>query len=88
MPNCFQILDKVSGEPVVLQHVDERLCQHFGVPVDPDSWYLGWYDAIGFELAIGWTFAELREANADNEEYLAIIDCLDAWYNVNSWASR
>ena len=63
MPVCFQLFrkDGSSREPLVLQDVDEEICKHFEVPCDPVKWVCGWFDSIGFRLACGKSFAQIRE---------------------------
>jgi hypothetical protein len=63
MPICFQLYDKSKPEegPVSLSKVDEEMCEHFQVPCDPIKYLGGWFDCIGFRLALGKTFEEIRE---------------------------
>ena len=63
MPNCFQLYDKTKpGDgPVVLQEVDRLMCEHFEQPCDAVEWLNGWYNCIGFRLACGKSFEEIRQ---------------------------
>lgn len=61
MPVCFQLYPKGGDKPVVLQRLDDEMRQHFGVEPDPEHWLGHWFDTIGFRLAIGKSFAEIRE---------------------------
>ena len=66
MPNCFQLIDKVTGKPESLSFIDDRICKevykcephprHFGGTV------LNWYDTIGFQLATG----KILDDNSEN----------------------
>ena len=101
MPNCFQLLDKITGQAVPLNDVDTALCAHFGVQVD-DNYYMSlydydrysWYDSIGFKLACGETFAELREHydTAENRQYrcrgLEVVNFLDKHYTTSAFCTR
>lgn len=62
MPACFQLYakDKPGEGPVILQRIDEAMCAHFEVPCDPVKYLNGWFDSIGFRLAIGKSFAEIK----------------------------
>ena len=52
MPNCFALYLKGSNQPEVLQRIDEELCKHFGADVHPKYWLEGWYNCIGFLIAM------------------------------------
>lgn len=106
MPACFQLYDKSKpGEgPVVLPRIDEAICLALSVPCDPIKYYNYWFDSIGFRLAIGKTFDQIREEfkgyvaeekakdNAGGVEYyetsLKIVDYLDERYSPNSFHSQ
>jgi hypothetical protein len=53
MPNCFSLTKIGETEPTVLQRIDEEICAFLNEPVHPDYWCHGWYDSIGFMLAMG-----------------------------------
>jgi hypothetical protein len=70
MPNCFQLCR--DGQAVALQQIDEEMCNHFNAPCDPVRWFRGWYDFIGFDLATGRDFAQIRaiyEADPDLSDF-------------------
>lgn len=98
MPNCFQLYPKGSTEPAILQAVDEAMCQHFGVSVDPRYWFYGWYHCIGFLIAMkGYPLgsdalrAEVCKWYEDpgEAEHLAlmlrILDWLAEHYTSDAW---
>jgi len=88
MPNCFTLTRKSdpAAGPVKLTLIDEELCAHLGVEVHPSNWCFGWYDIVGFALAMGKSFAEIREFCEDYEDLHPIIDYLDANFTTNAWA--
>lgn len=106
MPACFQLYDKKKpGEgPVVLNRIDERMCEHFEQPCDPVKYLNGWFDSIGFRIAIGKTWAQIKEefekyveeekARGDEdqaswyENLLLILSWLEENYETNSFYSR
>ena len=103
MPNCFSLTRKSDLEagPVVLQVIDEEMCKHFGVPCDPKIYHAYWYQTIGFSLACGKTFEDIRDdvrsqiANAtdilhnlQDLHQIAICDWLEANFTTNAWAER
>jgi len=90
MPNCFSLTRKsdTAAGPVKLTLIDEELCAHLGVEVDENNWVHGWYNSIGFSLAMGKSFDECRETFQDSEVLLPVIDYLDANFTTNSWVER
>ena len=83
MPNCFQLLR--NGTPVNLVDVDKEMCKAFGAECDPDKWYRSWYNIIGFGLALGRTWDDLREIDPEDVD---VVDWLEANYTVKAWAER
>ena len=77
MPNCFQLSRRESKEftPVPLNTIDEEMCKHFNVPVHPNWYYKEWYNTVGFSLAMGLTFAEIREKQMGDPQ---VVDWLEA----------
>lgn len=53
MPNCFQLIDRTTGEAASLNKVDEEICALIDRPVDPRLYVENWFDTIGFEIAMG-----------------------------------
>lgn len=61
MPNCFQLFKRwdtldaadLPAVPVTLAKVDEELCSMLGVAVHPKRYVAGWFDSIGFLIAMG-----------------------------------
>lgn len=99
MPNCFQLIDKKTNKPEVLQKIDELLCANFDVPVHPERWLARWYDSIGFYIATGKALGsqELRKVTEDfarnyqsnlKPNVVDILDYLEENYTSNAWASR
>ncbi len=60
MPNCFQLTRKGEREPTALQAINAELCAAFNEPCNPVDWFHGWYNYIGFCLAMGKTFEWLK----------------------------
>jgi polysaccharide deacetylase 2 family uncharacterized protein YibQ len=83
MPNCFQLLR--DGAAVPLADVDAEICLHFDVPCSPTSYYEFWYDAIGYSLAQGRTFDEIRATYADSPRLVEIANWIEARFTVRSW---
>jgi hypothetical protein len=87
MPACFQLYRKADGEnaePVAFQTIDEEMCAHFNVPCDPVKYLHGWYDNIGFSLAIGKNWDQMREIFKTPGTH-AIIDFLEARYTPSAF---
>lgn len=98
MPVCFQLYPIGSQEPAILQKVDDAMRVHFQQPADPDHWLGGWYNWIGFSLATGHSWDDLRQEMREviakpiddkhkdwAEGQLLIIDWLAANYTPNHW---
>ena len=99
MPNCFQLMRKAEPKAgaVVLQKVDEEICRHFGARVDQERWYYGWYDDIGFRLALGRNWEQIKaeftglvqketKYKAVYERLLAITEYLEQNFVTDTWA--
>jgi hypothetical protein len=83
MPNCFQLLR--GGAAVPLSDVDEEMCRHFDAPCDAKHYFEDWYDVIGFDLAGGRSFAEIRATHAEHPVLVQVTDWLEANFTVRSW---
>lgn len=76
MPNFFTLTRKSNPEagPVDFVTIDEEICAAFEVAPHPDLYFVGWYDSIGFRLAFGKSWDEIRgdfvlqRAEADNRD--------------------
>lgn len=94
MPNCFRLYATSPEainfhmrhvEPVILQKVDEHICQHFNVDVHPKYWCGDWYHVTGFLIAlrgfplgsrdlrlavVKWYVGDTLRPKAEQREYL------------------
>ena len=97
MSNCFSLTRKGESEPARMQEIDDLMRIEFGEEPDADRWLWGWYDTIGYGLALGRDWAQLREKfaedpdeseriNTSRRRRLAVIDWLEANYIPNAWA--
>jgi hypothetical protein len=55
----FQLTRIGEREPAILQTIDRAICQNLELPFDAVHWVGGWYDIIGFRLAMGKTLEYL-----------------------------
>ena len=92
MPNCFQLTRKGETTPTVLTKVDEHICQFLNVPCNDVAWVEGWYDVIGFRLAIGQSWDDMRQyfihecrSHDFSIKMLRIINFLDDHYTSDCW---
>ena len=89
MPNAFSLTRKSdpAAGPTPLAKIDEEICQMLGVDVDPKLYAFGWYDVIGFRLAMGQSFAQIKAEVQNYKPMPQICDWLeenfvpDAWYS-------
>jgi len=93
MPNCFSLSRKAEPtKPVRFVEIDAEICKHLDVPCDDVKYYLGWYDFVGWRLAIGKSLGEVKvevEANVDNPltpEMLKLVQYLIDNYTSDAWA--
>lgn len=76
MPNYFSLTRKSNPEagPVDFVTIDEEICAAFEVTPHSEHFVDGWYDSIGFRLAFGKSWDEIRgdfvlqRAEADNRD--------------------
>jgi hypothetical protein len=60
MPVTFSLYPRGASVPASLNEVDRLMCEHFGVEPDSKRYLCGWFDSIGFYLALGRTFETIR----------------------------
>lgn len=51
--------------PVNLHDLDVEICALIGEPVHPTRYCIGWFDSIGYWLAVGKTWDEIRTMHAE-----------------------
>lgn len=87
MPNCLKLLR--DGIAVPLVQIDEEMCRHFGEPIHPRLYFRAWYECIGWNLAMGRSFEEIRAIYADPEwadsGLSAVAQWLEAHFTPQSW---
>jgi hypothetical protein len=87
MPNCFRLLR--DGAAVRLAQVDDEMRRAFGASPDPAHYFEEWYNIIGYELAMGRSFDQIRSylesAWADFPELVRIADWLEANFTIDFW---
>lgn len=89
MPNCFSLTRKGETEPTSLSAIDEELCALLGTPVHPTRYVEGWFDSIGFALACGRSWEQIKLFSDPREDNLRkIITHLETNYSVDAWAER
>ena len=81
--NCFQLINKTTGEPASLNDVNAEIYAHFNLEPNPIEHYCAWYDIIGLAFATGRTYAE---THALIPEYSDILDYLEPRYTLRCWA--
>lgn len=92
MPNCFMLTRKGEEKASSLMRIDEEMCMHFGAEVHPTRYYLGWYDLVGFSLAMGrdwnWMREQLKKDEIVDDPILLVIDWLEENFIADSWSQR
>ena len=62
--------------PVNLYDLDAEICALIGEPVHPSRYCIGWFDSIGYWLAVGKTWDEIRTMHAERAACLLPADGL------------
>lgn len=68
-----------------MNEIDEAICRHFKQPIDSEQYFNYWYQNIGFRLAMGKTWDEIRESYKECSGSLKIIAFLEENYTSSSW---
>ncbi len=63
--------------PVNLHDLDVEICALIGEPVHPTRYCIGWFDSIGYWLAVGKTWDEIRELHAEGRACTRGTDMID-----------
>jgi len=85
MPICFTLTVKGENKPMKLQTIDDEMRAAFGAPPDPHRWFRNWYNTIGIGLAVGRSFAQLREVFANDAELVECLTYLEERYVPDCW---
>ena len=87
MPICFQLENKISGEVETLQKIDDRVWREFaGKEPSKSHWFLNWKNTIGFLLACGKSFEEIKEGCEDETQW-NLLTWLEERYKPVCWYS-
>jgi hypothetical protein len=86
MPNCFQLLR--DGIAISLNEIDEELCRYFKEPCHKTRYYEAWYDTIGYGLAAGQSFDQIRTTYADFPRLVEIAHWIETNFAVRHWHER
>ncbi len=68
-----------------LVELDELIAEAMGEKPDPVNWFCGWMDSIGFLLALGKSFADLKQSYKDSPMGLRISEWLEANFDNQSY---
>ena len=85
MPNYYQLTRKGEEQPSTLAAVDEAICAHLGLPVDPVLWAKNWENIEGLGFAMGYTMDKIREIDPSPERE-PLRKFLEENYTVDAWA--
>lgn len=90
MPNCFELTRIGDTKASSLAHIDDCICQHFEVASDPELYHHGWYDFIGFLLAVGRSWDDIADACTHKAtpwatHMRAIVHYLRQHYTAEAW---
>jgi hypothetical protein len=98
MAAYFQLRRKgePDSEPIDLNALDEEICKRYGETPHERRYYLGWYDSIGFRLALGDSWdairAGLQPEEKDDDAYRDVLSrlreiatWLEEQFEVRAW---
>lgn len=80
----LRLLEKGTTTVADWFDVDARFAKFIGVEVDPEQWAGNWYNTLGFALACGRTWDELRDIFAERAEW---VDWFEENFDVHTWHS-
>lgn len=97
MPNCFALSPKTDpNKDAPFVAIDNEMREHFKEPADPVQYLCRWYDVIGFRLACGRSFPEIKQAMEElvvefpddpmATRLVEIVQYLDEHYTARAWA--
>lgn len=75
-----------NGEPVKFNAIDDEMCAALGVEPDPVEYHKFWYDTIGFSLACGQSWDQIRETWGERKG--DVIDFLEENFQVICYGGR
>lgn len=88
MTLCIQLVKKDRKTPSRMSMVDADICRHFNAEVNSKFYHEGWYDIIGYLLATGRTFEEVRARLVElefSQRLIDICDFLSENYIAQAW---
>lgn len=85
MPVCFRLYAPNSSEPANLAEVDNKICELFNETPHETNWFRGWFNVIGFRLALGDRKEELMEDFKEHEFYGKIVEWIFDNFRVESF---
>lgn len=99
MAAYLELTDKATGEVYAhgrLIDLDKEICDHLGLPCDPQVWVLSWMNTVGYALAMGATWEHIRKYIPEPDELLpdgrdpclSLVDYLENRFVNTSFHSR
>jgi len=88
MPNCFKLINRQTGDPEKLIDIDDQIRDFVGAEHDETNFYLGWYDIVGLELALGHDWKQIMEKHQDDDEMMDVINWMATRYDPVAWVQR
>ena len=88
MPACFTLTRKGKTQPMKLGAIDDFICKSLNEDPDPVQWCHNWVNTLGFSIAVGHSFAQMRHIWGHNESLIEIIDILEEHFTSGFWTQR
>lgn len=94
MPACFQLFKKESDVPARFCDVDDEMCKAFGIEPDVKMYLYGWYDSIGFLIAVGHELGgeslreKIKEYDYGEGRLTKALAWLEENYSSSAWYER
>jgi hypothetical protein len=96
MPNYIKYVRASTGQTAPLAEVDEEICAHLGIEVDPVHWCYGWFDSIGLLHSMGKSQDEILAVLAPTPtdsmsdihglaQLSSITNYIHAYYTPQAW---
>ena len=87
MPNCFTLTAIGNREPSTLNDIDVELWDKFngGEPKGNNQYLWGWYDNIGLQLALGWSWSKIIKSYKKGSDLHMLAEYLSENFTQNAW---
>ena len=88
MPNVATFYNRTDNQPASYYDIDEAICAHFNLPVDPVIWAANWYNTIAFSVAMGTSLMDIIADPDWSPQTIRIAIFLNSHYTTTTHFTR